>query len=113
MKREIPCGVPWILPLVGQRDDVAVEHVKPFFVVGFSFPNELTIGLVRFHPFMNVKIIVLLAPQHSGQGLPEYAGFLLANAWRCDVSIEFIGLPQARSEERRVGKEWCCRWSSA
>ena len=32
VKRQVPCGVPRVLPLVGHRDDVAVQHVEPLGV---------------------------------------------------------------------------------
>ena len=32
VERQIPRGVPWVLPLVGHGDHVGVEHVEPFRV---------------------------------------------------------------------------------
>ena len=32
MERQVPCGVPRILPFVGHGDDVIIDHMPPFVV---------------------------------------------------------------------------------
>src|SRR5262245_57995189 len=98
MKREVPSRIPWVFPLVGYGDNVAVEHVKPVFVTVFSLPSEIGIGTVRFHPLMNVEVIVLLVPQHTRQSLAHDPGFLFAYAWRSERRVKLIALPPAHPD---------------
>ena len=67
VEREVPRGVPGVLPLVGHRDDVGVVEVRPLRVA-----SVLATGRRRRHrgvavePLPHVVAVVLLRPQQAG-----------------------------------------------
>ena len=72
MEGEIPGCIPWILPLVGHRDDVPVEQVWPVSV------TNLPPGLrdrrhvrVTLDPVLHHVVVKLLGPQQPGVGLSQ------------------------------------------
>src|SRR6195256_4306694 len=113
MKSQVPRRIPGILPLVGHRNDVAVQHVEPLGIA----PALLTrtgewMSSMRLQPAVEVEIVVLLAPQHSRQGLAVHATFILAQRRWGDPLVEFVGIGQASSKylvERSEGVGWWFR----
>ena len=71
---QVPGRVPGILPLVGHRDDVLVQHVEPLRVAGISISAMQGIGVVLVQPVVAVEEEELLAPEHAGEGLAHHAG---------------------------------------
>ena len=72
---EVPGGVPRVLPLVGHRDDVVVDHVEPVRVAGIrGIRRGSGLELVLLQPFVTVEEVILLAPQHAGHGLAHHVG---------------------------------------
>ena len=73
VERQIPGGVPGVLPLVGHRDDVAVVEVPPLGVA----PRQPARGR-RWHrgiavePGADVVVIELLRPEQPGVGLANH-----------------------------------------
>ncbi len=74
---EVPCGVPGVLPLVRHRDDVGVEHVKPFGIAR-ALPGrfEQRVTVVLLEPSIQIEVVVLLAPEHSRQRLAVHPAFI-------------------------------------
>src|SRR5690349_15000894 len=99
MKSQVPRRIPRILPLVGHRNDVAVQHVEPLGIA-----NALLTGtshgmsFVFLQPSVKIEIVVLLAPQHAGQGLAVHSPFILAQRSWGDPLVELVGFGKAGSE---------------
>src|SRR5215467_4910439 len=55
-------------------------------------------GLVFSQPFVEVKIVELLCPQHSRQSLTLNAFLVLAQRSRCDAVIKLVGFRLTSSE---------------
>ena len=78
VEREVPGRVPRVLPLVGHRDDVAVEHVEPLGVAdAAATPSEQRMRLVLLEPGVDVEEVVLLRPEHPGERLAVDAPLVL------------------------------------
>ena len=71
---EVPGRVPGVLPLVGHRDDVVVDHVEPLLVPGGAAPGLERVGVVLLQPLIRVEGVVLLGPEHAGDGLAHDIG---------------------------------------
>ena len=79
VKRQVPCRVPGILPLVGHGDDVAVQHVEPLGIARTPLTrSHQRMSVMLLQPLVEIEIVVLLGPQHSGQRLAVYATFVFA-----------------------------------
>ena len=88
---QIPGRVPGILPLVGHRDDVLVEHVEPLRVPGIAISGMQRVGVVLIQPVVAVEEEELLAPEHAGQGLAHHVGRVFTHGWRRDGLVELVG----------------------
>jgi len=60
-------------------------------------------------PFIQIEIVILLGPEHSGERLPMYAALIFTERARGDLMVELIGLGHAREEYlielvERIGK---------
>ena len=101
VERQVPGGVPGVLPLVGHGDDVAVEHVEPLGVPHLPLrrPDE-RMRLVLLEPGVHVEEVVLLRPEHPGQRLPVDPPLVLAQRGGRDPLVELVGVGQARGERR-------------
>ncbi len=66
MKSQIPRRIPGILPFIGHGDDVAVQHVEPLSVANVPFTGpQQRVGIMFGEPFVEIEIVILLAPQHA------------------------------------------------
>ena len=99
VKRQVPGRVPGVLPLVGHRDDVPVQHVEPLRVAGISISVMQGIGVVLVQPVVTVEEEELLAPEHAGEGLTHHAGGVFAHGRRRDRLVELVGFTQPVSKE--------------
>ncbi len=99
VKRQVPGGVPRVLPLVRHRDDVGVVQVSPLAVAAIpAVGGRCRVVRVAVQPFRHVVIEVLLAPDHSGEGLAlDRAGIGPGHAV-LEVGVERVGLGDARRE---------------
>ena len=70
MERQVPGREPRVLPLVRHRDHVVVDQVVPAAVPDPGIGTE-RVGAVLGQPPLDVVPVVLLAPQHPGQRLPD------------------------------------------
>ena len=93
MEGEVPRGVPGVLPLVRHRDDVVVDHVRPLLVADVEPRRRAQrVRRVLAQPDVQVEVVVLLGPQHSGQGLTHDHRAVLVQRCRDDRRVELVGL---------------------
>src|SRR5258705_182332 len=113
MKSQVPCRIPGILPLVGHRNDVAVQHVEPLGIAhALLTRSRQRMSFMLLQPAVEVEIVVLLAPQHPGQSLAVHAAFILTQRMGSDSVVKFVGIGQASSKylvERSEGVDWWFR----
>src|SRR6516164_1446712 len=103
MEGKVPSGEPRILPAIGHRDDVARLEMLPIAVA----TAEAALGrlkLVALEPALDIIVEELLAPDHPGERLPQYAVVV----WAClreQLVEEDIGLrPPLRKDDLAVGE---------
>ena len=99
VERQVPGRVPGVLPLVGHRDDVLVQHVEPLRVAGTSISAMQGIGVVLVQPVVTVEEEELLAPEHAGEGLTHHVGRVFTDRRRRDRLVEFIGFTEPVGED--------------
>ena len=77
VKGEVPCRVPWILPLVGHRDDVGVVDVRPLRIPSRQPRRRWSRipGIAR-QPFLHGIMVELLGPEQPGERLPIHRSLL-------------------------------------
>ena len=96
---QVPGRVPGVLPLVGHRDDVLVQHVEPLRVPGISISGVEWVGVVLVQPVVPVEEEELLAPEHAGDGLAHHVGRVLAHGRRRDGLVELVGFAKPVGED--------------
>ena len=97
VEREVPRRVPGVLPLVGHRDDVAVEHVEPLGVPRGGLLAEERMRVVLGEPTVDVEEIELLGPEHARERLAVDAPFVLGERAGGD-------LPRRSRRRRRAAR---------
>src|SRR5215471_426244 len=98
MKGKVPSRIPWVFPLVRHRDDVAVEHVEPLGIASVPLRPDHRMRLMLDEPAVQIKVVVLFAPQHSCHCLTMYATFVLAEVMGSDAVIKFVSIRQTSCE---------------
>ncbi len=93
MKRKVPGSVPGVLPLIRHGNNVVVEHMEPFPVPNLFWPRSPGIYSVFLEPFINIVIVVLLRPQHAGQGLTHNFALLRRDGGGSQQIVEFVCFP--------------------
>ena len=96
---QVPGGIPGILPFVWHRDDVIVHHVEPLAVADLARVAVERVGMVFLEPPVGIEVVVLLAPEHAGQGLSHDTGFVLAERWRRDGLVKGIRFSHSGGKE--------------
>ena len=78
VKREVPRGVPRVLPLVRHRDDVGVEEVLPVVIARRGGAPAGGGGKVRVagQPVLHHVVVKLLRPEQPGVGLAHDVALL-------------------------------------
>lgn len=100
VKREVPGGIPRILPLIRHRDDVGVVQVPPVRI-----PPEAALwrwrGLsgVAVEPIRHVEVEELLAPDHARERLPLNSSSVLVRDASLDLGVESLGLIAAGAHD--------------
>ena len=85
VERQVPGGVPRVLPLVGHRDDVVVVEVRPLVVAAdLARRRRRRLGRIAVEPALDVVVIELLAPQQAGEGLAHDAARVVGERLRRD-----------------------------
>ena len=65
VKREIPRGVPRVLPFVGHRNDIVVDHVEPRFVpAARDVRAAKRVRAALAQPHVEIEVVALLRPEH-------------------------------------------------
>jgi hypothetical protein len=113
VERQVPGGVPGVLPLVGHGEHVGVHHVEPLVVArGVARRERQGVGAPLLQPLVHVVVVVLLAPQHAGEGLAGDPGRVLAERLRDHGRVEGVRLRLPGREgfvERAVEGVVACR----
>jgi hypothetical protein len=109
VKRQIPSGIPGVLPLVGHGDDIVIDHMKPVTVPEGTARRMEGVGVVLLQPGVSVQVVILLAPEHAGEGLAHDIGCIRRHRGGRHVPIKLIRLPQACLEHdverlERIGR---------
>src|SRR5215471_3438164 len=104
MERQIPGGVPWVLPLVGHRNDMLIDHVVPLAVAHVSARPHGIDTMFR-EPFLDVETEVLFAPQHSSECLAHDVGFITLDACGSDRLIKLVSFAPAGTHDFRKALE--------
>ena len=87
VKREIPRGIPGILPFVRHRNDVGVIEVRPVRIAAMEpFTRRLRHARVAFEPAIDIVVIKLFAPEQSGKGLPLHTARIIRQMARCEAA---------------------------
>ena len=106
VERQVPGGVPRVLPLVGHGHDVVVDHVEPRLVAGpppGRRPQRVDVALAQ--PAVDVEVVALLGPQHPGQRLAHDRLGIVGHRRRRDGLVELVRLgPPPRDQLIGVGE---------
>src|SRR5215469_4930018 len=101
VKRQIPGGVPRVLPFVRHRNDVGVVEVLPVAVAAVTpLWRRRRLRGITAQPLGDVEVEELLAPDHAGERLPLHEPCILALHAVLQVRVELVGFPTAQAEER-------------
>ena len=107
---EVPGRVPRVLPRVGHRDDVVVDHVEPRLVAHApALRMAHRVRVVLLQPHVDVEVVRLLRPQHPGERLAEHRRGVVGDPGRGDRRVELVGVGAPASDDvlgagERVGK---------
>jgi hypothetical protein len=117
VERQVPSGIPRILPFVWHGNYVSVVQVSPLMVAPFpSLLGWAWVIRVASQPIRDDVMIELLGPEHPRKTLAHYVLGVCGKIPRNDRCVKFIGLTspererfveagkRARSFEVRVGK---------
>jgi hypothetical protein len=95
VESEVPGGVPRVLPLVGHGNHVVVDHVAPLPVARGTGRDGEGVDPVLLQPPVGVEEVVLLGPQHAGDGLPHHQHLVLRRLGGSDGMEELVRIPLA------------------
>ena len=106
VKCEIPCGIPGVLPLVGDGEDLAVVEVAPLVIPS---PPPLVgrrrEGDVAPKPAVHVEVVELLGPEETGHGLAIDRSLLPGELARHHRVVELVGLGDSPEKRGVVVRE--------
>src|SRR6476660_138766 len=93
MEREIPRGVPWVLPLVWHRDHVSVVEMGPLAVAAvLPAGRRRRLPRIALEPMLHDVVVVLLRPQEPRERLPRDAPAVVGKRRRDHRVVEVVGL---------------------
>src|ERR1700739_1294436 len=96
MEREVPGGIPGVLPFVRHRDDVAVVHMVPIAVSRCGLAQWVErIGTSFFQPLVYIVEVELLAPKHARKSLARHSRGIFIQIRRNYRGVELIGFSLA------------------
>jgi hypothetical protein len=98
VEREVPCGVPGVLPLIGHGDHVAVEERGPVEVADrLARVGGRRLVRVAGEPVFDDEMVKLLAAEQTGARLSRNAALLrreMLQFWK-HLGVELVGLGDA------------------
>ena len=104
VKRQIPGGVPGILPFVGHRDDVGIVEIAPLAVAAAQARRgRRMLARIAVEPARYIEMVELLAPDHARKCLALHR----ARIGRVDVALadrDRIRRPRAWRSDRSRSK---------
>src|SRR5277367_230858 len=114
MKCKIPCRKPWIFPFIWHRYDIGSYEVTPLAVAPMlTALGRRGLRRIAIQPLLDIEAIVLLAPQHAGEGLTLNAPHLFVKNTFLQGGIERIGFGNASGkhgvELGEVARPWLIR----
>ncbi len=115
VERRVPRREPRVLPLVRHRQDVARGEVRPVMIAAVpARVGRRRSGRIAVEPAVHRIVVVLLRPQHPGEGLPLHVAHVLRQLERRHAPVELVGLAPAQFERRvEPGAERVRRWPEA
>ena len=100
VERQVPCGVPGILPLVGHRNDVGVIEVGPLVVAPVDpLGRRRRRPGIALEPVADHIVIELLRPQHAGERLPHHVAGVRRQVGRNHGRVELVGFANPFGED--------------
>ena len=101
VEREVPGGIPRVLPRVRHRDDVAVVEMRPVGVASEApLRRRGRPGRIALEPAQDVVVVELLRPQHPCERLPQHARLVGRRARRGQLREELVRLALALRHHR-------------
>jgi len=99
VKREVPGGIPGVLPLVGDRDDVVIDDMRPVLIASGD-PLLRGFGLcgIPNDPIGDVEVIELFGPKQRCISLAEDVSFVVGSGLGQKVVVEELSLVRARGQ---------------
>ena len=99
VKRQVPGGVPRVLPGIGHRDHVEVVEVLPVAIAAEApARGRLRPGRVASQPLPDVVVVELFGPEHPGEGLTLHGALVVAEVAVQDGLVELIRFASAQIE---------------
>ena len=96
VERQIPRGIPRILPLVRHRNDVGVVEVRPLGVARvLAGGGRRRLAGIAVEPFADVEMIKLFRPNHARERLPLNGTQVVVLDAALHVGVKFIRLGDA------------------
>ena len=115
MERQVPRGIPRILPLVGHGHDAGVVKMQPLVVAALlPFGRRRRLGGVALQPFAHLVTVKLLAPDHPGERLALDVAFVGGGNAVLQLRVKIVGLKDAPGEDgievgkRKWGRRLAC-----
>ena len=106
LEREVPCGEPRILPLVGHRHHPHRVQVAPAAVADRAPRRRRRLRrIIAVEPARHVEQVALLAPQEPRQRAALHEPLVGGGLVRGQPGVERVGLGLARGDDRVDGGE--------
>src|SRR5215472_18691720 len=100
MKRQVPRGVPGILPLVGHGNYVRVVEMSPIVIAAIvACLRRRRSGWIALQPLTLHVVIKLLRPQQAREALTHHVPGIIREVVWDDSRVGLVGLQLAGKED--------------
>src|SRR5215813_8746116 len=100
MKRKVPRGVPWILPLIRHGNDIGIVEMCPLVISPTDARRRrLGGGRITIQPLLNYVVIELFGPEHTGECLTHDQPRIIGKISGNDGPIELVSLVDPSDED--------------